>query len=317
MTKSALDRIDEYKAECSRRRKIAVKIIVPALGLCFAAAICVGVWRSGMFEKDTGLSQNDTVDNPLTEQNPIAEETVPEKIITKDDVDQKGTSVDTSDNCLFWWKNKLTMDGALYNAIETDPDGIFAVYAAYRPATANITSFTYEEKTLAELAVAADNESLLPEKMNELLKVGDELKYGDALYKTGTPSGEKWTEELYKKTIDYFGEELLGKYIVNGEFLKDALTKDVANIGNTARAKYKRAYAAYMETVLSKVLDALSKSGIKCERAPYSNSAIVFTATVKDLEDLPLEDIENWRFGLSSSDLKGPADAIADLQTVK
>lgn len=43
----------------------------------------------------------------------------------------------------------------------------------------------------------------------------------------------------------------------------------------------------------------------------------VFTATAKDLENLPLEDIENWRFGLSSSDLKGPADTVADLQAVK
>lgn len=257
-------------------------------------------------------------------QNNAAEKSSGSQVITGGDVKGAGTS----DNCLLWWKNKLTVGGALYQAMEENPGGTFAVIASYRPATAEITSFTYEGKTLAELAIEADNERILPLKMKELLKYGDELKYGTALYETGMPSGVKWDKRLYEEKVAYFGEELLNKYIVGGKFLRKELERDIAALEikvttsdgtstiysyeGTALIKYKKAYDAYMETVLSEAEKQLSQKNIRCQRAPYSSNSLILTVTAAELENLPLTDLKNWSFDLASDNLKGTHDDGSD-----
>ncbi len=83
--------------------------------------------------------------------------------------------------------------------------------------------FVYNRKSLAEYATEADGERLLYDKLSSLLKVGNELKYGGDLYTVGTPDGKKWAKKLYQKTVADLGEDLISKYIVNGEFLKEKL----------------------------------------------------------------------------------------------
>lgn len=256
--------------------------------------------------------ENKNGENSEAEHNIVKE--VPE-IITSSEDGQKGVGVGTIDGCcLFIWKNKLSMGGTLYWTLEDNPDGVFSVLATYRPITANITSFVYEGKTLAEWAIEANNEKMLPEKMKELLKSGDDLKYGTALYETGTPSGEKWDKRFYEERIAYFGKELLGKYIVDGIFLSDELEKDIEEYNENSAAKgYKLAYNAYLETVIPKTIKLLSENNIKCKRADYLNSGIALTVTAEELENLPLEDIENWSFDLNSGDLKSaPTVTTAD-----
>ena len=258
-------------------------------------------------------------------------------IITGSD-GQKGGSPDvTGGFCEFWWKNKLVMTGDLYWAIDENPGGTFAVLAAYRPATANVTDFTYEGKALSEWAIAADDERLLPEKMTQLLKCGDELKYGPALYETGTPDGIKWDRSWYENQVAFFGD-LLDKYIVDGEFLRAELETDIAALqsinittpdgrtttnylGDTsAREQYALAYNAYLETVLPAAAEKLTASGIPCERAPYRTDALTFTATAAQLESLPLDDLGSWHFSLNLGDLKGAPNTVVttagDLQVV-
>lgn len=247
------------------------------------------------------------------------------EIITGNDGEQKGSTGVTDGSALFWWKNKLVMSGDLYWAIDGNPGAVFSVLAAYRPATANITDFTYEGKTLAEWAIAADNERILPDKMAELLKLGDELKYGTALYETGTPDGIKWYQSLYEEKVAYFGD-LIDKYIVDGNFLRDALEKDIAaltsitvttpdgtttvtsNGETSARKQYALAYDAYLETVLPAAVSRLSSSGISCARDAYRNNVLTLLVTAAQLENLPLDDLENWSFSLASGDLKGTSD---------
>lgn len=74
------------------------------------------------------------------------------------------------------------------------------------------------------------SEAQLYDKLGQLLKDGDSLKYGEALYTAGTPDGEKWTKEFYEQRVDFYGEEFLAKYIVNGEFLRDKVVSDMAEI---------------------------------------------------------------------------------------
>ena len=357
MAQHALHRIGDYEAKQTMRRKNTAKIATPVVGFCLAALLGIGAWQSGLFQTEAPLvdagnldgneyssgqtapvhsdevSEQDKAGLNLTQNNnavvdPNAgdkERGVP--IITGDSVEQKGVA----DNgfCEFWWKNKLVMYGDLYWAIENNPDGVYAVLATYRPATANITSFTYEGKTLAELATEADNERILPDKMMQLLKQGDELKYGTDLYKTGLPSGIKWDQTLYERTVAYLGEELLNKYIVDGEFLREALEKDIAALPSirmttpdgkmtcigetTAREKYAKAYNAYLETVLPTAAAQLTANGIPCERAAYRNNGLTLLVTAEQLQNLPLEDPEYWLFSLAPDDsVKGVSDDVTD-----
>lgn len=245
------------------------------------------------------------------------------EVITGDG-SQKGTGTQSAGYYLRW-NNKLSMTGTLKTAIDENPGCVFAVLGVFRPVTAEVTDFVYEGKTLSQIAIEFENERQKPEKMKELLKWGDALKYGKALYETGTPDGAKWSKALYDDKVAYFGEELLGKYIVDGEFLREALENDIAALptikvtapdgtstviyaGDESAAKqYTLAYNAYLETVLPQTVSELSASGIRCERDAYMSNAFVLYATAGQLEDLPQQFSENWYFDLDSGDRKGPS----------
>ena len=315
MAQSALGRINEHEAEKKKRKKLAV----PAVSLCLAAVLGIGAWQSGLFEAESPI---DDVIVQTAAPTVTPTETPEVKIITSGEDGQKGSDT-TGGVCLFRWTG-LSIGGALKLAIEDNPDGVFAVLATYRPTTGNITSFIYEGKTLAEWAIAADDERILPEKMAQLLKQGDELKYGTALYETGTPDGIKWDRSQYENQVAFFGD-LLDKYIVDGEFLRDALEKDIAALqsinittpdgtttttyfGETsARTQYALAYNAYLETVLPAAVDRLTESGIRCERTPYMNNGLTLTVTAQELKSLPKEFYSDWVFDLASDALKGAA----------
>lgn len=222
---------------------------------------------------------------------------------TQDRQGQKGS--DVVDSALINWKNNMCISASLYEAMVNDPDGAYTVTASYRPATAEITDFVYEGKTLSEWAVASEDARFMLQKMHELLKQGEELKYGTALYETGLPDGTKWDRRLYEDKVAYYGE-LIDKYIVNGEFLHEQLSKDIAEYDTeTDVGKYKLAYNAYLETVLPSAMQNLTQGGISCSRAAYSVNGITFTVTQTQLENIPLDDITNWFFDLAENGQKG------------
>ena len=264
-------------------------------------------------------------------------EPIPEPVISGDSAQKGGGPEISSGFCEFWWKNKLIMTGDLYWAIDADPDGTFSVLAVYRPQPSELAAFTYEGKTLLEWGIEADNERILPEKMQQLLKQGDELKYGAALCETGTPDGIRWDRAFYEERVAWFGA-LLDKDIVDGEFLRAELEADIAALENvsvtgpdgvttvnyigedSARKQYALAYQAYLEAALPAAAAQLSANGIPCTRAAYRYDALAFTATAAELENLPLEALGSWRFSLNSGELKSAADAVVtaadEFQTV-
>ncbi len=123
-------------------------------------------------QKKAGYVQSKTAaDAVLTTENNKHEEAEKEQSseineeITADNNGQKGAAPENGE-CNFWWNN-LSINGALKNAIDNNPNGTFKVLAAYRPATADITSFEYEGKSLSEWAVAAYEEDAGQEAKNE------------------------------------------------------------------------------------------------------------------------------------------------------
>ena len=346
MADDALSRISQYETEKQNKRKRTIRIATSVVSCCLVAAVCIGMWQGGTLKDRTKLANTEDVNNggkketaeeieAQNEQERKLQEELENQqsapksdnqIIASGDEDIKGSEASSMDFCMFWWKNKISMYGDLYWAINDNPNGIFAVTAKYRPTPEKVTDFIYEGKTLFRLAVEADNERMIPEKMTELLKVGDELKYGAALYETGTPDGIKWDRALYEEKVAYFGN-LLDKYIVDGRFLADQLKKDIEaqqsiNVttpdgttttiihGDTsAREQYARAYNAYVEGVLAETEKVLSENGVQCERAPYSTDSLKLVETADELENLTLEHMEFWVFSLTNNDLKGSQPA--------
>lgn len=304
MAENALERIGNYETEQKKRRRLVAKIATPAVSFCLAAMLGFGAWRAGIFRAEAPITDNGNADSEEsyhssdnTSADNIGE--VSETSVSVGNGDEQGSD----DACCLLWRNKLHMGGRLYSAIETDPDGVFSVTATYSPATADITSFSYEGKTLAEWATEAHNEGERIGKLCQLLKEGDSLKYGEALYQGGAPSGEKWIKELYDDRIAYYGRELLSKYIVNGEFLKDSLVFDIEHIELTAERDYEQAYNAYAETVLNGIVRQMSEKNIACERSADIKNGLIFLVTAEELENLPLEDLGNWYFNLTSHEL--------------
>lgn len=321
--------LKEYAENCKTIKKHQrLKKQVLTLSVCFVFVITASVLliTSGVFSKNgiplshtaqfsnsTTTVNADTTFQPLdttavyqSEQSNTQAVTEP-PLVTAADGDLKGDAIDSA-SYYVRLNGKLNVSGELKEAIENSPNAQFAVSAVYCPTTADITDFVYEGKTLREIAIDADNERILPEKMTDLLKNGEYLKYGTALYETGTPDGEKWDIDFYEKKVEFIGPELLSKYIVDGVFLREQLEADLAVVSayneTSAREKYKLAYNAYLDTFMPQTVNALNAQNFQCKRAAYSNNAIEMCVTVEMLENLPLENADKWYFELSGGELK-------------
>ena len=159
------------------------------------------------------------------------------------------------------WNGKC-VGSNLWSALEAgDEDDIYAI-AAWPAVDMN---FVYEGKTFSQYELEADYEGKLPERMAVLMKIGDELKYGTALYETGTPDGLRYDRKLYEDILaefenfaEYYSAlNLLDKYIVDGKFLKEQLEKDYELACNCtdahdAAVKAKVAYLNEVKATLSK-----------------------------------------------------------------
>ena len=190
------------------------------------------------------------------------------------------------------WHQFDSVGYRLYDALEAgDDDDIFAILA--RPSVDY--TFRYNGKTLAAYYSDMCNERNLPEILAQLLKEGDSLKYGEALYTTGTPTGEKWAQSWYEERIAYYGETILGKYIVNGEFLSGKVEQDIAAAKNSneATAAYKTAYEAYLNQVASSV------KGVLPAEVVVEDNGIIMYLTKDEFSKFSADRIDGWTFDLA------------------
>ena len=165
------------------------------------------------------------------------------------------------------------------------------------------TNFVYNGKSLAEYALEADAERLLGGKLGQLLKLGDSLKYGDALYKTGTPTGEKWSKELYDETVETIGKDLIAKYIVDGEFLVEKLEADIAACGENKQClvAYEEARNAFCRSAVNEAVKTLDEKNIKYEIR--NETGLVFFITADEFVSFHLDNVSH--FGFASKDVDG------------
>lgn len=166
------------------------------------------------------------------------------------------------------WCNKWLED-ALYWAIrdaESEETELkYAVLVGLHPDE----QYEYKGKTLKEYESDAFNERVAPSILGELLKEGEYLKYGELIYTTGAPDGELWAKEYYEQKIVYYGEELLAKYIVDGELLRDKLEADMAeDVPTVAKDALREARIAYLDEKFQFMQEYLT--GLDIENAIFT-----------------------------------------------
>ncbi len=163
-------------------------------------------------------------------------------------------------------------------------------------------SYVYKGRTLEAISHDCSdvfNETLF--KLEELLLYGDAMKYGEVLYTTGTPTGQKWTKEWYEDRLAYFGEELLSRYLVNGEFRKAQLEADLAALKQQYQAAYDEAEAACCQAMTENIIETLAAQNIHCEKSNAPNR-LAMEVTADEFAALNLAHVTAYWLGANGPD---------------
>lgn len=327
-TQRVFQKIEEEAAARRQRSRTVKRVAAPVLSLCLVAAAGFGAWQAGLFPKSPAISAAGESGIPIpnpdgTIQREERPDTVPSYTIlrpgdegyvapvptpepgTPDEQTQIGEGPDSTGAdastapegeegvCidagfrLTQWGNKAVLRG-LADALEEAPaDRVFDIlahpYIDY--------GFVFEGRTLAEYYSDMCEERNLPEILAQLLKEGDALKYGTALYESGTPEGEKWAQSLYEERIEFYGTGILDKYIADGEFLRGQVESDLEAAG-TAKEKtrmYKTAFAAYYRHLIES-LQISVPADVK------ETDGILLHMTAGEFRDFTADHIEGWSF---------------------
>ena len=193
------------------------------------------------------------------------------------------------------WGRFNLVSSRLYSALENgNSDDVFAILA--RPDIDY--DFEYNGKRMERYFSDMCDEKNLPDKLTQLLKEGDALKYGTALYETGTPDGEKWYKSLYEERVSFYGEAILSKYIVNGKFLKEQLEQDIEEAKNASEAtdEYNKALSGYLNQIADSV------DGVIPSEALPEQNAIIMYLTKEQFSSFPIDNVDGWVFDLAAKD---------------
>ncbi len=305
MISSLKYRRDQYVAQQAGRRRTALQS-VSVVAVC-AVAAGLGIWRLGPEKpENTYTPQANTA---ITEPTNITEETDPGTVSYKPDVVTQTGSLNAPDirtddinhpidDALMQWEGH-TVGLRLYQALSSSWSLDTELYIIARPAIDY--EYVYQGKTLAEYYYDMGYERALPEKLTQLLKDGDSLKYGTALYETGTPEDEKWAQSLYEERVAFYGEALLAKYIQDGQFLKEKLLQDIeaAKQQTAAQDAYKNAETAYYKSIAASI-----------ERAFYlpGEHGIILSFNRNEFSGFLAEGRSGWSFDLANRSFEPVTD---------
>lgn len=157
-----------------------------------------------------------------------------------------------------------------------------------------IDDYIYKGRTIHEYNIdLVSNDDIA--KLEQLLEQGDMIKYGEVLYTTGTPDGTGWTKSYYDQRVEFYGDELLSKYIVDGEFLKEQLQSDLKELKAPYQAALDEAIDAFYQTRIEETINRLDAQGIQAEKIAGTHDMLVYV-TVSDFNALSLETAASYDY---------------------
>jgi hypothetical protein len=153
-----------------------------------------------------------------------------------------------------------------------------------------------------------DENSHLFDKLIQLDKEGEKLKYGEALYTTGDGNGEIWAKSLYEERVAFYGEDFLAKYIVDGKFLRGKVEEDIAKFDYSPQDNLSEAIKAYYHDMKQSSVQKLKEQNISYE---YDEAAdeLVINVTEAELKALSLDNISSY--GLKTPPVTTDGEPIA------
>lgn len=298
MVESLNKRREQYWIQQRKKRTYAIRAGASLCCVCLTALIGIGLWRNGVLQR-TPKTEPDAA----ATQNSVPQSTeAPNTSVPADSKDQLGMpdgpilwrtdGVQTGDSWVqktVQWNGKNVTE-SLY-AVLTDPNNADAVIALAASFSLD-EEFEYCGKTISQYAAEANEERVYHDKLWGLLKDGDSLKYGEALYLTGAPNGEKWAQSLYEETIAEYGEDFLATYIVDGEFLREKVEQDLAMYEEFPLFDaYRAAENAFYEHAFT---EARKKLNVYCERSWNGWGIVIYATAEQFAASSPLDYVSGY-----------------------
>lgn len=300
MVKSLLERRERYESEQKRKRSIITRTVTSMCCFCLIALLGFGVWQSGLFnttppvilDGDKSSLQGTDSSDKTKPNNSETPSVMPDAPIIWGDANSE------FQNAGFGTWNGKMITLSLHDVLsdEKNKNCLIAIGVSFELDN----EFVYNGKTISEYEAEADEAEQLIGRLGELLKIGDELKYGEALYKTGTPDGKKWAKQLYDETVERIGKDVLSTYIVDGEFLKDKLEADIATYhADTSRNVWYEAIEAYYKFIAMETAEELKERNINCE----VKKGLIVYVTVDEFSSLEIENAMFYSLALNEDEV--------------
>lgn len=308
MVNSLFERRDCYIAEQKRRRTVLVRTTTYLCCVCFMAVLSFGIDGVGFFNiQDPSPTISTGDDTTMTNPSNGDLIDVPNYVIIWGDNDDLAGSAFENLN-----GKKITI--SLANALRNSPENSKIAIIAYPVIVDN--TFVFNRKSIAEYQEDIETEVDLTNRLAELLKAGESLKYGEALYQNGSPEGEKWAQSLYEETIETIGNDLLSKYIVDGVFLRAELEADMdvhQEKLTAAHKSYELACVAYRKYATAELKRQLGTHDIDYDGLTNDDRGyVIIYASEKQFSDLFFEGITNWYFDFASKNDVETQDYLPD-----
>lgn len=316
---SVFERMKEYEIKKRKTRKQITGLV--ACFCCVCVVVLVGISFKRKNNPDVQLFVAGKTDNANTSEN---QSNISEDKTTINNYEEKTTinneTADNPDSPVIWGEEGEVSNSALVEwngkkvtmSLETvlENNANKNVLIAVSPCFMLDKNYVHNGKTLSEYEREADNEDIEFGKLGQLLKWGDELKRGEDLYKTPGPDGTKWAKEFYEEQVEFFGEDFLAKYIVDGEFLKEKVETDIQNYKHTCRTAYEVACNAYYEYIVEETIKKLEKENINYERNVSREFYLVIYVTADEFKSLSLDNV--LVFGLSEKNGSETTDMVVE-----
>ncbi|MBO5000357.1 MAG: hypothetical protein J6C58_05940, partial [Bacteroidaceae bacterium] len=201
-------------------------------------------------------------------------------------------------NAFVTW-NGWSVNYSLYEVLNRADKTDFIAIVVSKNNSEELDSFEYKGTTLIQLRAERDDLNLLSNKLIDFHKEGEWLKYGELLYTTGTPDGEKWAKSFYDERVAFYGEDFIEKYIINGEVQTDLLNEDYATCQERFSEIAEEINAlinAYKESYVDEVEDIFVSAGA-CT-VVRNNTVFLFEQKDK-LANLKVNNKENYMLSLA------------------
>ena len=259
-----------------------------AVAACFALVLAVGMWQLQLRKPAETNGDNTSPTGTVTPDAPVIWGTV---------------SGEIQDAGYTQWNGKrVTMSLHTVLSDEKNKNSIIAVGLGFELDN----KFVYNGKTIEEYNAEAERKQQILGSMGTLLKLGDELKYGEALYKTGTPDGKKWAKQFYDETVEDIGEDVLKTYIVAGEFLKDKLESNMENYTDhiTSREACDEAIEAYYDLVAKQTSEQLRERNIPSE----VRDGLIVYVTAAEFTSLEIDNVMFYSLAMKAEEGENVAE---------